>query len=111
MSLPLQPVRVRLLRQGAAREPLDALSSLGVSLAAANDDTSAANPMPRSRKHLLQILQLAHGDRAQKEALDSMLSDLVRTLTDLDRGSERNRRLFLTAVLSCLLYTSPSPRD
>ena len=100
MSLPLQPVRVRLLRQGAAREPLDALSNLGVSLTAANDETSAANPMPRSRKHLLQILQLAHGGSTQREALDSTLSELVRTVTDLERGSERNRRLFLTAVLA-----------
>ena len=95
------PVRVKLLRQATALEPRRELSSLD--LTELLPDGQPDTPVMRSRKRLIQIIQLLEAgldSDASHGKLDDTLSELVMEAIAHASSAERNRALFLVAVLA-----------
>lgn len=104
---PAGPVRVRLLHQAGAAAPRSEADQLKLPSALQVDDESMANPVIRSRQRLLAMLALAHSAEANgahancnQRDLDEALHTLAVDALRCERGSDRNRSLFLLTVLS-----------
>ena len=95
-----RPLRVSLLSQAGAKPPAAALARLNVAIPASPTAVIAAadKPIQQSRNEFLRLLSLARAGRHAE--LDLLLHTLVRNAVRLGRGAERNRSLFLMAVLS-----------
>ena len=98
---PTQPVmlRVRIIQHAGVDPPRTELARLGVPMSATALN-APTTPVMRSRQCLLAALH--HGDQSagNSAALDSLLREQVIEPLQIGCGAERNRALFLTAVLA-----------